>query len=144
MDIDPDASPHIVGNMSDMREVVADESYDAVFCCHALEHLSLHQARKALAEFHRVLKPCGVALIIVPDLEGVMPTHDPLYISAAGSISGHDMYFGHEPSTRDNPHMQHRCGFVRATMASELDAAGYTKTITKRVADYNLLGVGYK
>lgn len=144
LDIDPGASPHIVGNMSDMRAVVPDDSYDSVFCCHGLEHLNLADARAALAEFRRVLKPQGVALIIVPDLEDVSPTHDPLYLSPAGPISGHDMYFGYGPMARENPHMQHRCGFVQSTMAAALDAAGYAKTMAKRVPDYNLIGVGVK
>lgn len=46
-----------------------DRWVHGVFCEHMIEHLPLEQARRLLAEFHRVLKPGGVARISVPDAE---------------------------------------------------------------------------
>ncbi len=41
-----------------------DRSFDLIICSHVLEHVS--DDRKALAEFHRVLKPGGRALLMAP------------------------------------------------------------------------------
>lgn len=46
--------------------------FDACYCSHVLEHLSLDEARFLLCEIHRVLKPGGVIRLVVPDLEGVV------------------------------------------------------------------------
>jgi SAM-dependent methyltransferase len=45
-----------------------DRSFDLVFCCHVLEHVT--DDRQALFEFHRVLDSGGSALIMVPLREG--------------------------------------------------------------------------
>lgn len=144
LDIDPGASPHIVANMTDMRDLVESESYDSVYTCHALEHLHLEDARLALMEFRRVVKPGGFLMVIVPDLEGVSANHDTLYVSAAGPITGHDLYFGYAPYARHNPHMQHRSGFVQSTLTEELKAAGFSNVLVRRLPDFNLCGVAVK
>ena len=41
-----------------------DASFDIIYCSHVLEHVP--DDRKALSEFRRVLKPDGVAIILVP------------------------------------------------------------------------------
>lgn len=41
-----------------------DASFDVLYCSHVLEHVV--EDRKALREFHRVLKPQGWAMILVP------------------------------------------------------------------------------
>jgi SAM-dependent methyltransferase len=41
-----------------------DQTFDVIYCSHVLEHVP--EDRKAIAEFYRVLKPGGWALIIVP------------------------------------------------------------------------------
>lgn len=45
-----------------------DQSFDILVCNHVLEHVP--DDRKAMAEIHRVLKPDGWALLLVPELEG--------------------------------------------------------------------------
>src|SRR5262245_49235295 len=71
LDIDPHVKPDIVGSVLDMRLAVASQSQDAIWCSHILEHLYSHEVPVALAEFQRVLKPDGFALITSPDLETV-------------------------------------------------------------------------
>ena len=44
-----------------------DESFDVIYCSHVLEHVP--EDRKAMAEFHRLLKPGGWAVINVPVTE---------------------------------------------------------------------------
>jgi len=46
-----------------------DDSVDVVYSSHTLEHLVPDDARRLLAEAHRVLRPGGLIRIIVPDLE---------------------------------------------------------------------------
>jgi predicted SAM-dependent methyltransferase len=71
LDINPDVKPDVVGSIIDMRNVIADASFDAVWSSHNLEHLYAHEVRPALREFRRILKRDGFALITTPDLEMV-------------------------------------------------------------------------
>ena len=53
----------------------ADASVDVVYHAHMLEHLEADDARKFLAECHRVLRPGGIMRVVVPDLEGIAQTY---------------------------------------------------------------------
>lgn len=46
-----------------------DGTVDAVYASHVLEHLDRDQGRRLLRDCWRILKPGGVARIVVPDLE---------------------------------------------------------------------------
>ena len=46
-----------------------DNSFDAIYSCHVIEHLSNDQGESYLKELARVLKPGGVCRISTPDLE---------------------------------------------------------------------------
>lgn len=48
---------------------VQDETCDAVYCSHVLEHLALQEVECALANTFRILKPSGVFRLVVPDFE---------------------------------------------------------------------------
>lgn len=50
-----------------------DASYGCVVCSHVLEHVD---DRRALGEIYRVLKPGGVALIMLPVIEGWSKTYE--------------------------------------------------------------------
>lgn len=62
LDIDPAASPDVIGSTTDMA-AVATSSVQAVFPSHNIEHLVLHKVPLALAECLRVLDAQGDALI---------------------------------------------------------------------------------
>jgi len=116
--------------------------FDVVVSQHSLEHLYPHQVGAALAEFRRVLKPEGQAVIVVPDLEDVRPTEDVLYVSDSGlPVCGLDMIYGKASLIADAPHMAHHCGFTAETLGSALKAAGFTKVHMQRLAGFNLLAV---
>lgn len=58
---------------------------DAVFCSHVLEHVN---DAKALQEIHRILKPGGRLIAMVPTCEGRDKTYEnPEIVSSAGGGS---------------------------------------------------------
>lgn len=139
LDIDPNCTPDIVASMTDLGDI---GEFDMVFSHHSLEHLSPHDVPVALAEFRRVLKPDGVALIFVPDLHGVQPTDEVLFESPAGPICGLDLLYGLRSALAEHPYMAHRTGFVEATLRQALETAGFANIGVRRLSDYNLMGVG--
>lgn len=141
LDANPDVKPDIVGNMTSLGDV---GEYDLVFCSHALEHLCPRDVMIALAEFRRVLRPSGVAMIFVPDLEDIKPTWDPVYQSELGPICGHDMYYGHTAQSEISPFMRHLSGFVQHTLDSAMRSAGFSSVVVKRMPGFNLFGAGIK
>jgi predicted SAM-dependent methyltransferase len=48
---------------------IADNSADGVYCSHVLEHMSLADFRKAIANSYKMLKPGGCFRLIMPDLK---------------------------------------------------------------------------
>ena len=60
-------------DMTDMADY-ADGSLDIILCSHILEHIP--DDRKAMRELHRVLKPDGFAIVLVPLVVGLDETHE--------------------------------------------------------------------
>jgi SAM-dependent methyltransferase len=130
-DIDPAVRPDIVGSITDLG-AVSDASVDALWSSHNLEHLDSFDVPKAMAEFRRVLRPNGFALISVPDMKAIAihivndQLTDTLYHSAAGPITPLDVIFGHQKSIeRGNRFMAHRTGFSASTLGRALATAGF-------------------
>lgn len=48
---------------------IKDNSADGVYCSHVLEHMSLEDFRKAIANSYKMLKPGGRFRLIMPDLK---------------------------------------------------------------------------
>lgn len=137
-DIDKSVSPDLVGTMTDMSSVQT-ESVDAIYSSHNIEHLYPHEVPLALAEFKRVLKPDGFAVITCPDLQSVcaLIADDKLteaaYTSPAGPIAPLDILYGHRSSmARGNLYMAHRCGFTEKVLAGTLQAAGFATVASRK------------
>ena len=141
LDINPANAPDIVRDMRDLTGIVG---YDAIYCSHALEHLSPHEIVPALIGFRAALNPDGVAIVFVPDLEGVSATDDVLFVSPAGPIAGLDLIYGYRPALADNPYMAHKTGFTAKTLDKALNDAGFSKVKVDRLSDYALMGAGVK
>lgn len=141
LDIDPRCEPDIVAGMTDLGNI---GTFDVVYCCHALEHLFPHDVDTALREFLRVLAPGGIAILFVPDLEGVQPTDEVLFVSPAGPVAGLDLFYGCRARLPEQPYMAHRTGFVAQTLEAALTGAGFAKVTTQRLPCFNLMGAGVK
>lgn len=141
LDIDESSSPDIVADMTNMGDI---GEFDAVYCCHALEHLFPHQVEKALSEFKRVLKKGGFAMVMVPDLQDVKATEEVILQAPCGGITGLDMIYGKRDMLEQKPYMAHKTGFVKDTLLREFESIGFEKISVSRLENYNLIGVGVK
>ena len=54
---------------------LSPDSCDAIYCCHVLEHLSLEDARTALLNTYKYLRPRGLFRLVVPDFEQLVATY---------------------------------------------------------------------
>ena len=140
LDIDARCNPDIVSSMVEMT-AVPDECFDAVYSSHTLEHLRTHEVRQCLYNFRRILKPGGIAMIVVPNLENVKATEEVLYTSISGPISGLDMIYGHHAMTPGNPYMEHHCGFIPETLKAAMESVGFQNVETVTDDCYNLTGM---
>ena len=133
-DIDKNVSPDIIGTLTDMSKV-ENQSVDAIYSSHNIEHLFPHEVPTALTEFYRVLKPTGFVVITCPDLISVCQAVvkdrllEPLYQSPAGPISPIDILYGHRGFiAQGNIFMAHKCGFTHTVLCNSFYEAGFMKT----------------
>lgn len=140
LDINDVFKPDIIASIDNLGDI---GPFDAVFCCHCLEHLHWFRAMKALQEFHRVLVPGGAVFIEVPNLEGVKPDDTVMYTTPTGlEITGMDMFYGCRDLSFDNHWMMHGCGFVPGTMKKALERAGFRAEVV--CSGYDIVGIGVK
>jgi predicted SAM-dependent methyltransferase len=144
LDIDPGAQPDIIADLMDMAPV-PDNSMDAVFSSHNVEHVFIYQVPKVLSEFFRVLKPGGFALITLPDIQQVAlqvaqgRLESALYDSPAGPITALDIIYGHTKSIAKGKHyMAHKTAFTAETLGRHLFRAGFTQVTVERDLELNL------
>jgi predicted SAM-dependent methyltransferase len=150
LDLDPSVRPDIVCSITDMRPVSAN-SIDAVWSSHNLEHLQRHEVPLALGEFIRVLKPQGLLLLTLPDLQQVAQLvvddqlEDLAYQSPSGPVTPLDMIFGHTASlARGNRFMAHRTGFTARTLDQALVEAGFVEVRLRAGGSFDLWATAYK
>ncbi|MGI0486008.1 class I SAM-dependent methyltransferase [Pantanalinema rosaneae CENA516] len=149
LDIDPQVKPDIVSSITHMP-MIRDASFEAVYSSHNLEHLYAHEVPLALAEFYRVLKPGGLALITLPDLQQVAAQvaqgslEEPLCAMHGVPIAAVDILYGYRDAIADgNVYMAHRTGFTAETLRQHLATAGFQRIETSTV-EFNLWAIGYK
>lgn len=131
VDLDPRVEPDVVASITDLQGI-QDASVDAVWSSHNLEHISAHEVPLALSEFLRVLKPAGLALITLPDLQQaaefiVVDKLDAIaYESPAGPITPLDCLYGLGSAIASGGSlMAHRTGFTATTLRKHLLRAGF-------------------
>jgi len=150
LDIDPGVRPDIVASVSDMSPV-PDASVDAVYSHHNIEHVFAHEVPRVMAEFLRVLRPGGQALISTPDLQGIAEViatgrlEERVYRSEAGDITALDVVYGLRRDIADGrEYMAHRTGFTVRTLGRKLSQAGFVRVQVMRAADYALWARGVR
>jgi predicted SAM-dependent methyltransferase len=136
--------------MTDMRPITAN-TVDAVWSSHNLEHLQRHEVPMALGEFVRVLKPGGLLLLTLPDLQQVAQLvvddrlEDQAYHSSSGPITPLDMIYGHTASlARGNQFMAHRTGFTARTLHKALIEAGFIEVRLRTGTSFDLWATACK
>ena len=94
-----------------------DGSYDAIVCSHVLEHVN---DRAALREIHRVLRPGGQLLAMIPVIEGWESTYEN---SDVATPEARALHFGQDDHVRyygrDVRERFTEAGFVLEEYASE-------------------------
>ena len=148
IDVDASVGADHIGSLTDMRSFFSDQSFDAIWSSHTLEHLFFFELKLALAEFRRILKPGGFVLVTCPDIEavaGAVVTHGldhTAYISPAGPITLHDILFGHGPSIeRGATAMAHRTGLTVDRLGKLSLDAGFAETIVGSGRSFDLWAV---
>ncbi len=141
LDIDPETKPDIIASLTNLGDIGL---FDKIYCSHCLEHLTRSDGQIALKEFLRVLKPSGIAIIMVPDLEGVKPTEETVYECGDAKITGLDIIYGYGRYVDANPFMQHKNGFVKRTLEDFMLQAGFRAPHVMRIEIANLLAWGIK
>jgi 2-polyprenyl-3-methyl-5-hydroxy-6-metoxy-1,4-benzoquinol methylase len=141
-DIDPNANPDILGDMRDVAAAVGEQKFDIIYSNHAVEHLYPHEVVPTLMGFKQVLNPDGVAIVVVPNLKGIQPTNDVVYVSPSGPICGLDMYYGLSSVLHAMPYMAHHSGFIKETFEDAFRAAGFENFRVTEDDSFNLIAAG--
>lgn len=149
LDIDSRMNPDILGTITDLS-AVGDNSVDAVYSSHNLEHIYDYEVPIALAEFKRVLKSGGLTWLVVPDMQIAAEwvakgdiDDKPLYISPAGPINALWMFYGMGTSIPGIPYMAHKTGFTVSSLHGQLTKAGFTNLDVSR-REFNIYAKGVK
>jgi hypothetical protein len=117
----------LISSMVDLN-LVPNESVDAVWASHVVEHNYWHDLPKVFQSMLRVLKPGGFAVIRVPDLgsiadkisDGLLETE---YVSSAGDVAVIDMIYGHRGFIESwGEGMCHKTGFTKKSMEQLLSS----------------------
>lgn len=139
LDADPGVQPDIVAPANDLS-TLADESFDAVFSSHCIEHLYLDQAVPALREWRRVLRPDGFLLLVCPDLQAAaqMVAQDRLFEVAYAGIRPYDIIFSHQGlvaqgRAQGHTFMEHKSGYTLSCLRQLVNEAGYAVHVGMRL-----------
>jgi hypothetical protein len=83
----------------------ADDTAEAIFSSHVVEHLSLHSARVCVRNAYRVLKKDGVLRIVVPDLDKYIAE----YRSDTAYEWAREVYEADNTSEKNMHHFMYNC-----------------------------------
>jgi len=100
-----------------------DASVDLIYCSHALEYFDRDEARLALQEWHRVLKPGGTLRLAVPDFPALVRVYQ--QTGELRSILG-PLYGRMRVDTADGPQLiYHKTVYDEPSLRALLEECGY-------------------
>jgi ubiquinone/menaquinone biosynthesis C-methylase UbiE len=120
--------PHIDHQSSiDALPFIADGAASLVYCSHALEYFDRDEARRVLAEWHRVLAPGGVLRLAVPDFAALIQVYQ--RTGELARVLG--PLYGRMPiTTADGPRMlYHKTTYDEASLATLLGECGFVDPV---------------
>lgn len=148
LDLDARVRPDIVASTADLA-FLRDDSLDAIWSSHTIEHLFEHEARAALAGMARVLRPDGFVLLTTPDIVKVATQiaagrlEEPMYASPAGPITPVDVLFGLRSAiAAGNAFMAHRTCFSAPRLGRMLVEAGFAEARVWDGEGFDLWAIG--
>ena len=131
-DIDPGAMPDYLGSIVDMN-TVPNDSMDAVFGAHVLEHIFEHEVLTALNEFIRIINDTGFVIMQVPDIELAAKMIaegrpcDALYHTEYSKIRPMDIVYGSSIEISHGKNfMAHRTGFTQWILETFMRKANFS------------------
>jgi predicted SAM-dependent methyltransferase len=130
-------------------EGVPNDSVDAIWASHVVEHNYFHDLPKIFNSMLRILKPNGFAVIRVPDLAEIAHRiedgliDDLVYDSGAGPIYPIDWIYGHRGLTEFwGEGMLHKTGFTKKSMNQVLQSLGFDAQI--KTQEGEVIAILYK
>ncbi len=124
IDTNPAAQPDIVSSVDALPQF-DNASVDVIEACHLFEHLDYTQARRALVEWARVLKPGGELLLELPDFDACVRILGK-YKDERGFDLGLIGIFGWPPAIdQEGAPQLHKWGWTRSTLSQALREAGF-------------------
>lgn len=126
VDVDPRVAPDVVSDVTQLT-AFATGSVDVVEANHLFEHLTFDQARAALREWARVLRPGGELFLEMPDFEACTRM-----IGRHFDSQGHDLamvgIYGWPPDiAKGGVPQMHKWGWSRTTLARAVAEAGFER-----------------
>jgi hypothetical protein len=105
---------------------VAQQSAEAVYCSHVLEHMTLDEFRLAIRNVYSYLRPGGTFRMVLPDLEQLINVYNNDPTPGASSRFMQDSFLGEPTLTR---------GLKSLPSAQQLAAAGFTHIRRAQMGD---------
>jgi len=131
-----ECNPDIISDITTL-ENVPNDSVDAIWACHVVEHVYYHKLPDVFKNMLRVIKPDGFAVIRVPDIGSIahMIEDDlftPVYDTNVGPICPIDiLYSSRVLVERFGEPMCHRTGFTEKSMTGILKSLNIDALVAK-------------
>lgn len=126
--INIDSNPKVEADLTaDDLDLFPDNCADAIESYHFFEHLELQQAKTALKEWLRILKPGGLVIIELPNL-AVCVQEIGKHFDKKGFDLAMAGIFSYPPFVeREGYPMIHKWGWSPETLGAELSSAGFVE-----------------
>jgi SAM-dependent methyltransferase len=117
----------------------SDDSVDAIYSSHTLEHMTREQGRTFLEECYRVLKPGGIIRIVVPDLEQIVKKYSDGELPADRFVDALGVSFS---DPKDGPlkrrlafliRYPHKCMYDSKSLSNAMKEAGFDSRPRKKL-----------